>query len=266
MSEDSAATSIKRALLVMSGKGGVGKSTVASQLATTLALTGARIGLLDVDICGPSTARMLNKEQGEVIQTENGWTPVKIRPDLELYLMSMAFLTSKKDSAIIWRGPKKHSMIERFVTGVAWGQLDCLIVDTPPGTSDEHISLVELLRAHNIDSKVLLVSTPQVVACNDVRRQISFCRTSGVEIFGLIENMSGFSCPHCSECTKIFSSDGGKSLCEMAQIKYLGSIPVDPKLCQYTEVGGAFSEDFKDSTAARVLYEIRSKILEPTSE
>lgn len=251
---------IKQVILVMSGKGGVGKSTVASQLALTLAMRTFRVGLLDVDICGPSLARMLNKEQGEIIQTVNGWAPVKVRDDLDLYLMSMAFLTSNKDSAVIWRGPKKHGMIERFITGVDWGQIDYLVVDTPPGTSDEHISLVELLRRQNSRVRAVLVTTPQVVSCNDVRREISFCRTSGVDICGLIENMSGFTCPHCSECTKIFSSEGGKALCEMASIKFLGSIPIDPNLCQSTETGRSFIEEFKDSKAA-VMFEDISKIM-----
>ena len=253
---------IKRAILVMSGKGGVGKSTVASQLAMTLALRKLKIGLLDVDICGPSLARMLNKEQGEIIQTDKGWTPVKVRDDLELYLMSMAFLTSNKDSAVIWRGPKKHGMIERFITGVNWGQVDCLVVDTPPGTSDEHISLVEILRRQNIRVEAVLVTTPQVVACNDVRREISFCKTSKVDICGLIENMSGFTCPHCSECTKIFSSSGGEALCKMTGIKFLGSIPIDPNLCQSTETGKSFVEEFKNSKAAILLDNITTEMLD----
>lgn len=252
---------IKRAILVMSGKGGVGKSTVASQLAMTLALRKLKIGLLDVDICGPSLARMLDKEQGEIIQTDAGWNPVKVRNDLDLYLMSMAFLTNNRDSAVIWRGPKKHAMIERFITGVDWGQIDCLVVDTPPGTSDEHISLIEILRRQNIRIQVVLVTTPQVIACNDVRREISFCKTSQVDISGLIENMSGFTCPHCSECTKIFSSSGGEALCQLTNIKFLGTIPIDPNLCQSTETGKSFVEEFRDSKAAMLLDCITTEML-----
>lgn len=175
--------------------------------------------------------------------------------------MSMAFLTSNKDSAIIWRGPKKHSMIERFLTGVNWGTLDQLVIDTPPGTSDEHISLVELLRKMEVPIQVVLVTTPQIVACNDVRREIGFCKASGVEIRGLIENMSGFKCPHCSECTKIFSSNGGEALCELANLEFLGSIPIDPDLCQSTEKGEDYVEKFKSSPAASLLADIASKLV-----
>lgn len=245
----------------MSGKGGVGKSTVASQLSLTMALRKLKIGLLDLDICGPSLARMLNKEQGEIIQTQMGWTPVKVRDDIELYLMSMAFLTNNKDAAVIWRGPKKHAMIERFITGVNWGQVDCLVVDTPPGTSDEHISLVEILRRLKIQVQVVLVTTPQVVACNDVRREISFCKKIQLDICGLIENMSGYTCPHCSECTKIFSSSGGEALCEMTNIRFLGTIPIDPNLCQATEAGKSFVEEFKGSQAVILLDSITTEML-----
>lgn len=253
-------TLIKRAVLVMSGKGGVGKSTVASQIAVAFSLKNLKVGLLDVDICGPSLSKMLNKEEGEIIQTDKGWLPVRVRSDLNLYLMSMAFLTSNKDSAVIWRGPKKHSMIERFVTGVDWGDLDYLVVDTPPGTSDEHISLLELLKKENIPTQVVLVTTPQIVACNDVRREISFCKASGVEICGLIENMSGYKCPHCFECTKIFSSSGGEALCQLANLKLLGSIPIDPNLNQCTESGESFLEKFEGSEVAHLIGEITSKI------
>lgn len=250
------------ATLVMSGKGGVGKSTVSTQLALSIASKGYKVGLLDIDICGPSLARMLSQEGGEIIQTDLGWSPVKVRPDLELFLMSMAFLTNNKDSAVIWRGPKKHAMIERFITGVNWGEIDHLIVDTPPGTSDEHISLVELLRSNNIPIQVVLVTTPQIVACNDVRREIGFCKAIGIKILGLIENMSGFTCPHCSECTKIFSSEGGQALCRLANLTLLGTIPIDPNLCQCAETGRSFVEEFKCSIAAQFIDEISSKMLD----
>lgn len=252
---------IKRAILVMSGKGGVGKSTIASQLALSIAMKKFRVGLLDIDICGPSLAKMLAIEFGEIIQTDKGWQPVKANQDLDLYLMSMAFLTNNKDSAVIWRGPKKHAMIERFIAGVDWDNIDHLIVDTPPGTSDEHISLVEILKANDIPIQVVLVTTPQIVACNDVRREISFCKTSKIEIAGLIENMGGFTCPHCSECSRIFSSNGGESLSKLADISFLGSIPIEPNLCKSTESGQNFVKEFHNSKAACLIQDISGKLI-----
>ncbi|KAG9508816.1 Cytosolic Fe-S cluster assembly factor NUBP2 [Fragariocoptes setiger] len=237
--------------LILSGKGGVGKSTIASQIAVSLVNSGKKVGLLDVDICGPSLARMFSVENGEVIQTENGWQPVKVRPDKELYLMSMAFLIGNRNSAVIWRGPKKHSMIRQFVTDVNWGQLDYLIIDTPPGTSDEHISLVECLKEHKAPEGAILVTTPQIVACNDVRREITFCHKASLNIVGIIENMSGYMCPHCSECTNIFSSGGGQALANMANIKFLGSIPIETKLCHGADVGKSFIENFSESRVAK---------------
>lgn len=258
---DSQDPPIKQAILVMSGKGGVGKSTVSSQLALSFSLRNQKVGLLDVDICGPSLARMLGAEGCEIVQSDKGWKPVQVIPDIELYLMSMALLTTNKDSAVIWRGPKKHSMIERFITGVDWGQIDLLIVDTPPGTSDEHISLVEILRRMGVPIQVVLVTTPQIVACNDVRREIGFCKSVGIKIAGLIENMRGFTCPHCSECTNIFSSNGGARLCQLADLDYLGYIPIDPNLCQCTETGRNFVLEYKNSQAAKLLDEICQKII-----
>lgn len=258
---DRAFSTVKLALLVLSGKGGVGKSTVSSQLSLAFALRGLKVGLLDIDICGPSQARMLGVEDGTIIQTEHGWKPVQVKHDLELYLMSMAFLTNNKDSAVIWRGPKKHSMIESFITGVDWGDIEILVIDTPPGTSDEHISLVEILRRIGFPIQALLVTTPQIIACNDVRREISFCKTVGVDIVGLVENMRGFTCPHCSECTNIFSSNGGQLLCQMANLDYLGYIPIDPKLCECTESGKNFIEEFRSSQGAAIFRDISTKIL-----
>lgn len=174
--------------------------------------------------------------------------------------MSMALLIENKDSAIIWRGPKKHSMIDKFIKGVDWSCVDELIIDTPPGTSDEHISLVEIIRGLELPIRAILVTTPQIISCNDVRKEISFCKTSRLEILGLIENMSGYTCPHCSECTKIFSSLGGQALCDLAGIKFLGSIPIDPKLCKCTETGQTFMELFEGSTVGRLFDQITSEV------
>lgn len=251
---------IDKALLVMSGKGGVGKSTVTSQLAISYALKGLKVGVVDVDICGPSQARMLGVEGSIIVQTEDGWKPVKVREDLELYVMSMAFLTNNKDTAVIWRGPKKHFMIDKFLNDVAWGHIDVLVVDTPPGTSDEHISLLEVLGKAQIPVKAVLVTTPQIISCNDVRREINLCKRAQIDIVGIIENMSGYVCTHCKECTKIFSSQGGESLCKMTNSTFLGSIPIDQDLCRCTEEGKSYIEEYKGSIASELFSDITSNI------
>ena len=199
---------ISRTILVLSGKGGVGKSTCSAQLAFSLAQRGYKVGLLDVDICGPSVPLMLGLKGHEVHQSSSGWSPVYVpleddKNNLEedqevgeLAVMSIGFLVPVEDSAIIWRGPKKNGLIEQFFTTVDWGELDYLIVDTPPGTSDEHISLVQMLKKHLRPSDgAVIVSTPQEVAMMDVRKEINFCKTTKLNILGLVENMASTSLP-----------------------------------------------------------------------
>ena len=188
-------------LLVLSGKGGVGKSSVSTQLALCLADAGHRVGLLDIDLTGPSIPRILGLQEAQVLSSpDSKWLPVETPPTspgkVPLKVMSLGFLLPNKDAPVIWRGPKKTGMIKQFVQDVAWGPLDFLIVDTPPGTSDEHITIVEFLSAFS--PKAIMVTTPQAVSLSDVRKEISFCRKTGIDVVGLIENMSGFVCPHCS--------------------------------------------------------------------
>jgi Mrp family chromosome partitioning ATPase len=186
---------VKHKVLVLSGKGGVGKSTVSTQMALTLASQGKSVGLLDVDICGPSVPRMMGLTAAEVHQSGNGWTPIAVEslpPDCdgELLVMSVGFMLPNKDDAVIWRGPRKNGLIKQFLTDVDWGHLDYLIVDTPPGTSDEHLSIIQYLRGAGIDGAVV-VSTPQEVAMADVRKEINFCKKTKVPVLGVIENMAG---------------------------------------------------------------------------
>lgn len=220
---------VKHIILVLSGKGGVGKSTVTVQLAYALKQAGKRVGILDVDLCGPSIPVLLNLEKHEIHQCADGWVPVYTDQDQQLGVMSIAFLLHNNTDPIVWRGPKKNAMIKQFLTDVYWQDLDYLIIDTPPGTSDEHISVVENIQEWKPDGAIL-VTTPQGVAIGDVRREISFCKKTGVKILGLIENMSGFVCPTCSDCTNIFSSGGGEKLAAHADIKFLGRVPIDPKV------------------------------------
>ncbi|RWS29599.1 hypothetical protein B4U80_10520, partial [Leptotrombidium deliense] len=158
---------VKNVILVLSGKGGVGKSTTSVQLALSLAIEGKKVGILDVDICGPSVAAMFGLRECDVHQSENGWIPVSTNTEPVLQLMSIAFLLKDQNSAVIWRGPKKNSMIKQFLTDVNWGELDYLIIDTPPGTSDEHITIVECLREYRNPDGAILVTTPQRVSIND---------------------------------------------------------------------------------------------------
>lgn len=167
-----------------------------------------------------------------------------------------------RDSAIVWRGPKKNAMIKQFLMDVVWGELDYLIIDTPPGTSDEHISVVETIKQNRSPDGAILVSTPQGMSVGDVRREIGFCRKAEIPILGIIENMSGYVCPHCSECTNIFSKGGGEALAQFANIPYLGSIPIDPRLGECAELGQNYVDMFKDSEAALRFKSIARNLLE----
>lgn len=244
---------IKHVVLVLSGKGGVGKSTVAVQLALGLVKIGYRVGLLDIDLCGPSVPRMLQIEDRNVLQGETGWLPVYVNEDdKQLAVMSLAFFLNTRNDAVIWRGPKKDKMIRDFMQNVFWSDRDFLIIDTPPGTSDEHISVIQNLRSYNPDGAVL-VTTPQAVSVGDVRREVTFCKKTGLSVIGVVENMSGFVCPHCSECTNIFSKGGGEALAQHFSVPFLGSIPLCPLLSR--SLDGA-----TDSSAADAVSPARDAI------
>ena len=179
---------VKHTILVLSGKGGVGKSTVSTQLAFSLARQGKQVGLLDIDLCGPSVPRMLGIVGESVHKSGSGWCPVYVNDNLAV--MSIGFMMPDKDAAVIWRGPRKNGLIKQFLTDVEWGELDYLIIDTPPGTSDEHISMAQYLKYVNVDGAVV-VTTPQEVSMADVRKELSFCHKTKTKVIGIIENMSG---------------------------------------------------------------------------
>lgn len=247
---------VKHIVLVLSGKGGVGKSTVAVQLANALKNSGKKVGILDIDLCGPSIPVLLNLDGSEIHQCDAGWVPVYTDKEQNLGVMSIAFLLNKNTDPVVWRGPKKNAMIKQFLTDVHWQDLDYLIIDTPPGTSDEHISVVENIQEWNPDGAIL-VTTPQGVAIGDVRREISFCRKTGVNILGLIENMSGFVCPTCTNCTNIFSSGGGEALAKHADIKFLGRVPIDPKI--HPRKGQSMIDSISKSSTADLFKDILVK-------
>lgn len=216
---------IKNTLLIFSGKGGVGKSTVAVNLAIALAKKGLKIGLLDADIHGPNLALMLGAQNGAVFPYgENQILPVEISKNLSL--VSIAYFIPKLDTPIIWRGPAKMKIIERFVKDVTWGDLDWLIVDSPPGTGDEPLSIAQLLPK----AGAIIVTTPQDVSLLDSKKAINFAKELKLKIHGLIENMSGLSCPHCGKTISLFKKNGGSRIAKQYKIPFLGSIPIDPEI------------------------------------
>jgi Mrp family chromosome partitioning ATPase/predicted Fe-Mo cluster-binding NifX family protein len=248
---------IKHQILVFSGKGGVGKSTVAVNLAVSLALSGRRVGLLDIDIHGPSIPKILSLE-GEVIQAVgNMILPIDMVQNLKV--MSIGFLLRGSDDAVIWRGPMKYQMIKQFLKDVDWGDLDFLIVDSPPGTGDEPLSIVQLLE--NADGAVI-VTTPQEVALSDVRKCISFCHNLRLPVLGVLENMSGFVCPKCGEKTDIFKSGGGQIMAAEMNVRFLGRIPLDPEIVHACDSGKPFIHHYRQSRTAKAFEKILNPILE----
>ncbi|EDR23435.1 nucleotide-binding protein, putative [Entamoeba dispar SAW760] len=243
---------VKNVILVLSGKGGVGKSTIATALARSFALVGKKTGILDIDLCGPSVPKMMGLDNQGVYQGEHGGIlPAKSQiGDTFIDTLSVGFMLSSPDAPVIWRGPKKGAAIEQFLNDVEWGDKDVLVVDTPPGTSDEHITIMDFFRKRNQETKAVIVTTPQLVATNDVEKEIDFCHECQIPIIGLVENMSGYLCPHCSTVTNIFSSNGGKELADKYQLKFVGAIPIEPKICLAGETG---VNPFADEPSANAL-------------
>lgn len=300
---------IDNILVVLSGKGGVGKSTVASQLAFSLSKPpySLRVGILDIDICGPSIPSILGVSGEEVYQSSEGWVPIRVplpqasntqenhdnntnhhdqyhnhnhhsqqtqQDDTQnrttilekessfLGCMSIGFLLKNRDDAVVWRGPKKHSIIRQFMEDVYWTHLDVLIIDTPPGTSDEHITLAEMLKEISDTNKTqtILVTTPQNVSITDVRKEVNFCQKLNIPMAGIVENMSGYACPCCHEITYVFGEGGGKKLAQEHSIPFLGSIPLDPQLGNAEDEGKDFLLNYPDSTSSQVFKDVIRKL------
>jgi Mrp family chromosome partitioning ATPase len=256
---------IRHIILVLSGKGGVGKSTISAQLAFALASEGKQVGLLDIDICGPSIPKIVGLEGENVHASNSGWEPVFV--DDNLAVMSVGFLLNSSDDAIIWRGPRKNGLIKQFLRDVNWGDLDYLVVDTPPGTSDEHLSITTYLKATSIDGAVV-VTTPQEVSLLDVRKEINFCKKVGLPIIGVIENMSVFVCPKCKMETKIFppTTGGAQKMCQEMGVPFLGAIPLDPLIARSCDEGKYYVTQAPDSPASKAYKEIFTKIISETEK
>lgn len=236
---------IKNIILVISGKGGTGKSTISTMLARSLAENSdVQVGLLDLDICGPSIPRMFSLEGEQVYKASTGWTPIYATDNLAV--MSCGFLLESLDDAVIWRGPKKNTMIKQFLMDVDWGRLDYLVIDTPPGTSDEHISVVQYLKQTELPNLrgALMVTTPQEVSLMDVRKQVDFCARVGLKVLGVIENMSTFVCPKCTRESVIFesSSGGAEKMASDFGLDLLGRLPLNPIVGEHCDSGRSVFE------------------------
>ena len=249
---------IRQKILVLSGKGGVGKSTVAANLATSLALAGHKVGLLDIDIHGPSIPKLMGLENEACGPTAevNVIEPIPLGDNLKV--MSIGFLLRSARDAVIWRGPLKFKVIQQFLADVMWGPLDVLVIDSPPGTGDEPLTVAQLVGR---PASAIVVTTPQDVALADVRRSITFCQQLHLQVLGVVENMSGFVCPHCGKTTDLFKSGGGALLAQEMGVQFLGKVPLDPQVVDSGDAGTPFVKRFADSPAARAFADIVRPIL-----
>jgi len=248
---------IDNTILVFSGKGGVGKSTVSANLAVGLALAGKRVGLLDIDFHGPSIPKLMGLEGKRPDMDGEKLVPLQFGENLKV--MSLGMLVAGAEDAVIWRGPMKNGAIKQLVKDVAWGDLDYLIVDSPPGTGDEPLSLVQIMKKL---TGAIVVTQPQQLSLDDVRRSISFCEKMNLPVLGIVENMSGLVCPHCGETVEIFKAGGGEQLAKEKNIPFLGKVPIDPKIVEASDAGEPFVYHYGKSPAAKVFEEMVEKITE----
>ena len=247
---------IRNRLLVFSGKGGVGKSTVAANLALAFARKGLKVGLLDVDIHGPNLAKMLGVEDKKMDISPDGIRAVDVSENLKL--VSMSFLLRDPNMPVIWRGPLKMKAIQQFLGDVDWGELDWLIIDSPPGTGDEPLSVAQLIPA----TGAIVVTTPQEVSLMDSRKAVAFARSLNLKILGIIENMSGMVCPHCGKEIDLFKEGGGKKVALELGVPFLGKIPIDPQIVISTDEGKPFIGTQPDSEASKAFMKIVESITE----
>lgn len=246
---------LKHTIVVMSGKGGVGKSTVSVNLAVSLALKGKKVGLLDVDIHGPSIPTMLHLQNEHVMSNGEKLFPVE---KAGVKVISVGLLLENPDDAIIWRGPMKIGAIGQFINDVDWGELDYLIVDAPPGTGDEPLSVFQTITGK---ASAIIVTTPQEVSAADVRKSLNFCKVVNVKVEGIIENMSGFVCPCCKTLTPIFSTGGGEKLAKEFNVPFLGKIPIEPEIGQSCDKGEVFAFTNAKSETGKIFADIADKII-----
>ncbi len=255
--DSSVATSlskIKHKLIVMSGKGGVGKTSTSVNIAFALAEKGFGVGIMDVDLHGPDVPRMLGLTGMPDVNSNRKLNPMRCSQNLSA--ISMESFLPRRDDAVIWRGPLKFSAIRQFIADVEWGDLDFLIIDSPPGTGDEPLTVAQQIP----DARAVIVTTPQEVALADVRKSINFCRTVKLEILGLIENMSGLHCPHCGEVIDLFGAGGGERTAREMGVAFIGRIPMDPRMVACSDSGKSFQRAYPESPVAKAFGAIADQI------
>ena len=245
---------IKNKIIVMSGKGGVGKTSTSVNLAIALANAGHKVGIMDVDLHGPDVPRMLGIQGTPELTLNNKLSPLKYSENLKA--ISIESFIPGKDDAIIWRGPLKYAAIRQFIGDVDWGELDFLVIDSPPGTGDEPLTVAQIIS----DAKAIIVTTPQEIALADVRKSINFCKTLKMEIFGLIENMSSLSCPHCGQMINLFGSGGGERTARETGIRFLGNIPFDPKVVACGDSGACYQDENTESPVTKAFISVAEAV------
>lgn len=253
---------IRNKILVMSGKGGVGKSSVAAYLSVSLAKRGFKVGLMDVDLHGPSIPRMLGLRGTIGPGSKDGKaSPVPYLPNLDVISIE-PLMGEDRDRATIWRGPLKIGVIRQFIADIEWRDLDFLIIDSPPGTGDEPLTVAQTIP----DARALIVTTPQEISLADVRKSINFCRNVNMKILGIVENMSGFKCPHCGESIELFKSDGGMLTAKKEGIAFLGSLPLDPLVVQSGDSGSMAILDDESSPFTRAFMDMAARVVREVEE
>src|SRR4030042_3667344 len=240
-------SAIRRKILGLSGKGGVGKSNVAVNLAVALAMEGWKTGLLDVDFHGPSVP-MLLRLKGELFKAADGDGMLPVESSYGIKVVSLGFALGHSDEAVIWRGPMKMGVIKQLLADVEWGELDYLIVDFPPGTGDEPLSVAQLIPESD---GAVIVTTPQDLSLQDARKAINFCRQLKIPVLGVIENMSGLLCPHCGKMIEVFKSGGGETMAKEVSVPFLGRIPMDPQIVGGSDEGKPFVYHNRETESAQ---------------
>jgi len=252
---------IRHKILVMSNKGGVGKSTVAVNFAALLAARGLRTGLLDIDIHGPSVARMTGQEGKPHVSDGKFIDPLEAAPNLKM--ISMGSVMKDGDAPVIWRGPLKLTVLRQFLSDVNWGDLDALIIDAPPGTGDEPLTICQLIPEM---TGAVVVTTGQAVALLDSRKAVNFLRQVGIPVLGILENMTAFHCPHCAGEINLFKTGGGRQAAEEMNVPFLGSVPFDPAMVDAGDAGRIYALEKPDAPPSAGLRAALESVLKGIAE